>query len=72
MFSKNHFHIEYDDPLNDFVTLDYFRVKGITIPICVRKVLDVRVNSRFSKKDMFNYHFAIGIKKLILMTMCCK
>ena len=67
MFSKNHFHIKYDDPLNDFVTFDYFRVKGITIPICVRKVLDVRINSRFSEKDMFDYNFTIGIKKLNLI-----
>ena len=42
-------------------------MKGITIPICVRKVLDVKVNSRFSEKDMFDYNFAIGIKKLSLI-----
>ena len=46
-FSKNHFPIKHDDPSNDFATLDYFRGKGIIIPICVRKVLNVRVNSRF-------------------------
>jgi hypothetical protein len=47
MFLKNHFPIKYDDSLNGFATLDYFRGKGITIPMCVRKVLNVRINSRF-------------------------
>ena len=44
-FKKNPFPIKYDEPLNDFATLDYFRGKGITIPMCVRKILNVRVNS---------------------------
>ena len=47
MFSKNHFLIKYDDPLNNFATLDYFRGKGITIPMCVRKVSNVKVKFRF-------------------------
>jgi hypothetical protein len=63
-FLKNPFPIKYDDPLNGFATLDYFRGKGITIPMCVRKVLNVRVNSRFSKKDMFDYNCTTGIKNL--------
>lgn len=63
-FSKNSFPIKYDDPLNDFAILDYFRGKCITIPMCVRKVLNVRVNSRFSKKDMFDYNCATCIKNL--------
>jgi hypothetical protein len=64
MFSKNNFPIKYDDPLNDFATLDYFRGKDTTIPMCVRKVLNMRVNSRFSKKDMFDYNCVTCIKNL--------
>jgi hypothetical protein len=48
--SKNHFPIKYDDPLNGFATFDYFRGKHITIPMCVRKFLNVRLNFRFKKK----------------------
>ena len=47
IFSKIYFLIKYDDPLNDFVTLDYFRGKCITIPMSVKKILNVRVISRF-------------------------
>jgi hypothetical protein len=54
IFSKNLFSIKYDDFLNGLATLDYFREKCITISMYVRKVLKVRVNSRFSKKDMFD------------------
>ena len=50
-FWKNHFSIKYDEPLNGFITLDYFRGIGITILMCVRKILNVRVNSRFLKKN---------------------
>ena len=64
IISKNHFPIKYDDPLNGFATFDYFRGKHITIPMCVRKVLKVRVNRRFSKNDMFDYNCATGIKSL--------
>ena len=32
--------------------------------MCVRKVLNVRVISRFSKKNMFDYNYATGIKNL--------
>ena len=63
-FLKNSFPIKYEDPLNGFATLNHFRGKGISIPMCVRKVLNVRVNSRFSKKDMFDYNCATGIEKL--------
>ena len=63
-FLKNHFPIRYEDPLNGFITLDYFRETDITIPMCVRKVLNVRGHSRFSKKDMFDYNCTIGVKNL--------
>jgi hypothetical protein len=64
MFSKNHFPIKYEDPLTGFATLDYFRGKNITIPMCVRKFLNVRVNCRFSKKDIFDYNCTTSIKNL--------
>ena len=64
MFSKIKFPIKYDDPLNGFAILDYFRWKGITILMCMRKVLNMRVNSKFSKKYMFNYNYATCIKNL--------
>ena len=64
MFSKNHFLIKYDDLLNGFGTLDYFQGKGITISMCVSKILNVRVNSRFSKEHIFDYNCATCIKNL--------
>jgi hypothetical protein len=71
MFSKNIFPIKYDDPLNGFVTLDYFRGKGIIIPMCVRKILNVRVNFRFSKK-IFLIIIAQHVSKTLVkyMTFC--
>jgi hypothetical protein len=45
IFSKIIFPIKYDDLLNGFATFDYFQWKGITISMCVRKILNVRINS---------------------------
>ena len=47
MFPKTNFSIKYDDPLNGFATLDYLRGKCIIIHMCMKKVLNVRINSRF-------------------------
>jgi hypothetical protein len=52
MFPENPFSIQYDNLLYDFATLDYFRGKGITIPLCVTIFLNMTVNARFSKKDI--------------------
>jgi hypothetical protein len=64
MFPENPFSIQYDNLLYDFATLDYFRGKGITIPLCVTIFLNMTVNARFSKKDMFNYNCATSFKNL--------
>ena len=63
-FSTNPYHIKYDDPLNNFATLNYFRGKCNTTSMCVRKILNMRINSRLSKKDMFDYNCVTCIKNL--------
>ena len=62
-FSLKHFSIKYDDSLNDFVILDYSLGNKITIPMYVRKILNVRVNSRFQKKTG-SINYATDIKNL--------
>ena len=62
-FSLKNFSIKYDDSLNDFVILDYSLGKEITIPMYVRKILNVRVNSRFKKKTG-SINYAEDIKNL--------
>ena len=56
--------LKYEDPLVALSTIESFRAKGISIPLCVRRVLKVKRQCKLSEEDKFNYDLDTAVKCL--------